>query len=121
MFCRNGQLFILAMANVSYESPEQERFVTFDVRAAKDEFVQHIQTRIPASSSWAIAWYDDTTVIVKGSSAPPEAYIVGTSSLVYRQPEPFDYELVNAIESLSLPRSIVRPTLAKQYSNRTMR
>lgn len=57
------------MANVSYSSPKKERVVTFDVRTAKNEFAQHVQTEISADVAWKIGWYDDKTVFVKSAAA----------------------------------------------------
>lgn len=121
VFSPNGLLFVIPMANVSYEHPQRGRLVTFDVRNAKDEFVHHIQTEISAVTNWAIGWYDDTTVFAKGGAELPEAFIVGTSSLVYRRPKPYGDGLLTAIESFPLPPAKVTPTLYRHKSNRTRR
>ncbi len=117
----SGMLCIVPMANVSYSQPGRGRLVTFDVRNARDEFVHHVQTEIPAIGKWAIGWYDDATVFVRSSAANPEAFAVGTSSMVYRLPDPYDDDLLTAIESLPLPTTNVKPTLARCESNRTKR
>lgn len=104
-------LFVVPMANVCYADPDRGRVVSFDVRNARDEFVHHIQTGIPTSDSWAIGWQDSETVIVKGIKSQPVAFIVGTCSLYYKVLEPFGHDLIRAIDSLTLPRGQVKPTL----------
>lgn len=106
----NGLLFVVSMANVSYSSPRKGRVVTFDVRTAKNEFVHHVQTEIPAVVAWTIGWYDDKTVFVKSATARPEAFLVGTCSLVYKIAEPYDGALMDSINSTKLPRRKVSPT-----------
>lgn len=117
----SGMLHIVPMANVCYSQRRRGRLVTFDVRNARDEFVHHVQTQIPALGKWSIGWYDDATVFVRSSAAKPEAFTVGTSSLVNRPPAPHEDDLLTAIELLPLPTTNVKPTLARCESNRTKR
>lgn len=117
----SGMLCVVPMANVSYSHPQDGRLVTFDVRNAKDEFVHHVQTAIPAYGNWTIGWYDDTTVLVRSSAAEPEAFAVGTSGLVHKLREPYDGDLLAAIESVPLPKTNVKPTVARCERNRTRR
>ncbi len=106
----NRFLFVVSMANVSYSSPKKGRVVTFDVRTAKNEFAHHVQTEISADVAWKIGWYDDKTVFVKSATARPEAFLVGTCSLVSKIAEPYDGALMDTIDSLKLPRRKVMPS-----------
>jgi len=114
----DGTMFAIPMINYCIAKRSLGRFVTFEVRNERYEFMHAIQSGVAASEHWEISWRNNNTVVVTGSRSG-EGYVWESTALLSAAVSSLSWMSVQAISKLTHYQSASRST-SVAFSKQTL-